>query len=85
MCVCVRERKREVGSVSHYQSFLYTAIGAAHLHGMGFYLALNALNFAEADRPFGKLSRQQLAKMFFTLGLQCHFSIPYGSGLPMVR
>lgn len=51
---------------------------------MGFYLALNALNFAEADRPFHRLSQQELAEMFFTLGLQCHFSVPYGSSLPMV-
>ena len=51
---------------------------------MGFYLGLNALNFAEADRPFHRLSQQELAEMFFTLGLQCHFSIPYGSSLPMV-
>ena len=51
---------------------------------MGFYLGLNALNFAEADRPFHRLSQQELAEMFFTLGLQCHFSIPYGSTFPMV-
>ena len=59
--------------------------GGANLHGMGFYLALNALNFAEADRPFRKLcNEQQLSEMFFSLGLQCHFSLPYGSTLPMV-
>ena len=59
--------------------------GGANLHGTGFYLALNALNFAEADRPFRKLcNEQQLSEMFFSLGLQCHFSLPYGSTLPMV-
>jgi hypothetical protein len=51
---------------------------------MGFYLGLNAVNFAEADRPFHRLTQQELAEMFFTLGLQCHFSIPYGSSFPMV-
>ena len=66
-------------------SLLPLGTGGANLHGMGFYLALNALNFAEADRPFRKLcNEQQLSEMFFSLGLQCHFSLPYGSTLPMV-
>lgn len=51
---------------------------------MGFYLGLNALNFAEADRPFRRLTQQELAEIYFTLGLQCHFSIPYVSTFPMV-
>ena len=67
-----------------YTYFPLAATGATHLHGMGFYLGLNALNFAEADRPFHRLTQQELAEMFFTLGLQCHFSIPYGSTFPMV-
>ena len=52
---------------------------------MGFFLALNSLNFAEAARPFKLLSDQKLAEMFFSLGLQCKFSFrPYGYYLPMV-
>ena len=67
-----------------YTLFPLVATGATHLYGMGFYLGLNAVNFAEADRPFHRLTHQELAEMFFTLGLQCHFSIPYGSSFPMV-
>lgn len=52
---------------------------------MGFFLSLNALNFAEADHPFNRLGGRQLAEMYFALGLQCHLSIPYASSLPMVR
>lgn len=51
---------------------------------MGYFLALNALNFAEADRPFNRLGEDQLAEMYFAMGLQCHYSMPYGSSLPMV-
>ena len=60
-------------------SLMSTVDGGLNLHGRGFYLALNALNFAEADRPFHHLSEQQLSEMFFMLGLQCFFSIrvPY--------
>ncbi len=60
------------------------ATGSTHPNGMGFYLGLSALNFAEADRPVRLLTKQQLSEMYFTLGLQCHFSIPYGATLPMV-
>ena len=56
----------------------------SQLRGMGFYLGLNALNFAEADRPFQRLSEQQMAEMYFTMGLQCHYSIPLASSAPMV-
>lgn len=52
---------------------------------MGFYLGLNALNFAEADRPFNRLSTKQLADMYFTMGLQCCYSLPFGASLPMVK
>lgn len=51
---------------------------------MGFFLALNALNFAEADRPFQRLGQLQVGEMYFALGLQCHNSIPYAATLPMV-
>jgi len=53
--------------------------GGINLHGTGFYLALNALNFAEAARPYRSLSDRKLSEMFFSLGLQCHFSLPHGS------
>ena len=48
---------------------------------MKFYLGLNALNFAEADRPFGNLSLQQFSELYFTQGLQSHLSITYIGGL----
>lgn len=62
----------------------HTASNSTQLKGMGSFLALNALNFAEADRPFNRLSEHQLAEMYFTLALQCHCTIPYVSSLPMV-
>jgi len=58
--------------------------GGINLHGTGFYLALNALNFAEAARPYRSLSDRKLSEMFFSLGLQCHFSLPHGSTPLMV-
>ena len=90
-CVWVCQKCVHISPSSHDFSLSSTydlplGTGGANLHGMGFYLALNALNFAEADRPFRKLcNEQQLSEMFFSLGLQCHFSLPYGSTLPMVR
>ena len=67
-----------------YSICTHTASNPTQLHGMGFFLALNALNFAEADRPFNRLSGKQLAEMYFATGLQCHVSIPYGASVPMV-
>lgn len=69
----------------HTHTLTHTASNPTQLHGMGFFLALNALNFAEADRPFNRLSGKQLAEMYFATGLQCHVSIPYGASVPMVR
>lgn len=62
----------------------FSASGSTHPNGMGFYLGLSALNFAEADKPTRLLTKQQLSEMYFTLVLQCHFSIPYGAVVPMV-
>ena len=65
-------------------SFLSAASHSSQLLGMGCFLGLNALNFAEADRPFNRLSDQQVAEMYFAMSLQCHYSMPYVSSLPMV-
>lgn len=64
---------------------MYTATNPPRLNGIGFFLALNALNFAEADRPFNRLSEQRLAEMYFAIGIQCYYSFSYGSTIPMVR
>ena len=64
--------------------FLSAASHSSQLLGMGCFLGLNALNFAEADRPFNRLSDQQVAEMYFAMSLQCHYSMPYVSSLPMV-
>lgn len=42
---------------------------------------MNALNFAEADRPFGDLSLHEFTEMYFSQGLQSQLSLPYGGGL----
>ena len=55
------------------------------MYGMNFFLGLNALNFAEADAPFGRLSKTKRAEMYFTMGLCCHSTFPYVSSLPKVR
>ena len=52
---------------------------------MGLYLSLNALNFAEADRPHKRLPGQIVSEMYFSLALQSSVSIPYLSSLAMVR
>ena len=65
-------------------SFIISAPNRSHMHGMNFFLGLNALNFAEADRPFNRLNQSKRAEMYFTMGLCSHYTFPYSSSLPMV-
>ncbi|KAL5459850.1 hypothetical protein EMCRGX_G033233 [Ephydatia muelleri] len=53
--------------------------GGRGLRGISFYTGINAINFAKLDTPFSLLQPGHLAEMYFTLGLQCHFSIPHWS------
>ena len=76
MCMCGRYYLYSC----QLKSFQFSpASNPCHLRGVNFYLALNALNFAESARPFGGLTVQQFAELYFSLGLQCH-SLPL-SGL----
>lgn len=78
--------------VSHLHSFIHsrstissTAPGVgSHLKGMGLYLSLSALNFAETDRPQRRLPGPVVSEMYFSLGLQSSVSVPYLSSLAMV-
>ena len=42
------------------------------MHGIGFYLGLSALNFAEV-LP-GQFSKEKRAEMMFAMAVQCQFS-----------
>ena len=64
----------------------YVAPGAgSHLKGLGLYLSLSALNFAETDRPMKRLPGPIVSEMYFSLSLQSSVSIPYLSSFAMVR
>ena len=58
--------------------------GGRGLRGISFYTGINAINFAKLDTPFSLLQPGHLAEMYFTLGLQCHFSMPHWSRPLMV-
>ena len=84
VCACVRVRvlvRVCVCDMIFCILFSPSATNSSHSRTVEFYLGLNALNFAETDRPFGNLSLQQFAEMYFAQGLQSHLSIPYGGGL----
>jgi hypothetical protein len=55
----------------------------SHLKGLGLYLSLNALNYAEADRPKKRLPGPVISEIYFSLGLQASTSLPYLSSLAM--
>ena len=42
------------------------------MHGLGFFLGLTALNYAEVERE--SISLSQWSEMLFTMGVQCQFS-----------
>ena len=56
----------------------------SHLNGLGLYLAVSALNHAEADRPKKRLPGPVVSEIYFSLGLQSSLSLPYFSSLAMV-
>lgn len=60
-------------------------VNGSHLKGMGLYLSISALNFAEISRPRKQLPGPIISEMYFTLGLQSSLSLPYLSSYAMVR
>ncbi|CAI8017124.1 Sterol regulatory element-binding protein 1 [Geodia barretti] len=55
----------------------------SHLSGLGLYLAVNALNFAEADRPKKRLPGPVVSEIYCSLGLQSSLSLPHLSSLAL--
>ena len=53
--------------------------GGSGLRGTSFYIGINAINFGKLATPFSLLPPGHLAEMYFTLALQCHFSLPHWS------
>ena len=49
-----------------------TAYEGMKMHGIGFYLGLSALNFAEVEP--GQFSKEKWAEMMFAMAVQCQFS-----------
>ena len=58
--------------------------GGSGLRGTSFYIGINAINFGKLATPFSLLPPGHLAEMYFTLALQCHFSLPHWSRPLMV-
>lgn len=59
-------------------------IGGTQLKGLGLYLSLSALNFAETGRPQKQLPGPIISEMYFSLALQTSLSLPYLSSYAMV-
>ncbi|CAI8050919.1 Sterol regulatory element-binding protein 2 [Geodia barretti] len=57
----------------------------SHLSGLGLYLAVNALNFAEADRPKKRLPGPVVSEIYCSLGLQSSLSLPHLSSLALLH
>ncbi len=64
---------------------MFSAPNRSHMHGMNYFLGLNALNFAEADGPFGRMILNKRSEMYFTMGLCSQSTFLYASYLPKVR
>lgn len=59
-------------------------VGGSRLKGLGLYLSLSALNFAETCRPQKQLPGAIISEMYFCLALQTSLSLPYLSSYAMV-
>ena len=51
---------------------MISAYDGRSMHGLGFFLGLTALNYAEVERE--SISLSQWSEMLFTMGVQCQFS-----------
>ena len=59
-------------------------VGGTHLKGLGLYLSLSAINYAETSRPQKQLPGPIISEMYFSLALQTSLSLPYLSSYAMV-
>ena len=73
--------------ISYILTFPFNSLApgtGSHLSGLGLYLAVNALNFAEADRPKKRLPGPVVSEIYCSLGLQSSLSLPHLSSLALV-